>query len=196
MKKAYIITGYGASPSDHWFNSVKQTLEEEGIQTTISQMPDPDRPNITTWLNYMDTLLAEADEDTVIIAHSLGCITLVRHLLAKQPLPHVKGLVFVSPFAAPLPTLPMLDTFIDTAVDISRLKTIAPFRDVIISTNDTIVPPRLSREFAAAIGATIHSVENGGHFLAEDTYTTFSDVATIVTEDFRQSSNLHLGSKK
>lgn len=185
MKKVYIITGYGASSADHWFNSVKQMLEQRDIQTTIAQMPRPDQPDVSAWLKYMDSLLVDIDKDTVIVAHSLGCITLVRHLLARQLTPHVKGLIFVSPFANKLATLPILDTFIDSALDISKIKECAAHRDVIVSTNDTIVPPMLSLEFAKTIDATVHTVENGGHFLAEDQYTTFEDVVNLVIKDFK-----------
>lgn len=184
MKKAYIITGYAASPTDHWFGSVKQALEREGIKTTIAHMPHADQPEVSAWLTYMDRLLSDVDQETVIIAHSLGSITLVRHLLARRPASHIKGLIFVSPFADRLPTLPALNTFIDPTIDVSLIRDIAAHRDVIVSTNDTIVPSALSLKFAKTIDAHTHTIENGGHFLAEDQYTSFKYLADMVMQYF------------
>lgn len=187
MKKVYIITGYGATAQDHWFVAVRDALHARGVHAEIAAMPNPNEPDIKAWLAYMGTFLADIDDDTIIIAHSLGCITTMRYLSAQSNDVHLKGLILVSPFAEKLPSLPVLDSFTNEPIDLKRIRGIADECEVIVSTNDAIVPSSLSYRFAEAIQGTIHAVEDAGHFLAEDGYTTFDLVSQLTIEAFGRS---------
>jgi len=88
--------------------------------------------------------------------------------------------VLVSPFAEKLPNLPQLDEFSYGKVDIAKVKSYADTCKIIVSDNDTIVSPEATRRFAAAAGVAVYEIKSGGHFLAEDGYTTFPALAREV----------------
>ena len=50
-KKVYIIHGYAATPTDHWFQYVKQILENEDIVVSILEMPDSTHPTLNSKAN-------------------------------------------------------------------------------------------------------------------------------------------------
>jgi predicted alpha/beta hydrolase family esterase len=181
MKKAYIVTGYGATDKDHWFESVQNTLQGRGIQTKIARLPHPDQPDLDDWLEYLRHFLIDLDKETVIIAHSLGCITTIRYLIQAHPM-HLRGLILVSPFAEKLPSLPELDEFTKGTIKLRAVIELADIREVIVSTNDSIVPPVLSRTFAGDIQAGIHTIKEAGHFLASDGYVHHSLVSRLTID--------------
>lgn len=66
-------------------------------------------------------MIGTPDRNTLLIAHSLGTISLLHYLSATRPTA-VGGLVLVAGFGAHLPELPIIGGFdIDTYIDHARL---------------------------------------------------------------------------
>ncbi|GAA1200653.1 hypothetical protein LY12_002982 [Prauserella alba] len=72
-----------------------------------------------------------------MVAHSLGCITVLRHLASLTAPWHLGTLVLVSGFVDPLPTLPDLDSFIGDGVGPAGI------REHVGSLTLLQVPPRI-----------------------------------------------------
>lgn len=78
--RAFIIHGYLGYPGEAWLPWLKVQLEKRGYQVSLPAMPNPDRPTIPEWLAFIANLVGEPDEGTVMIAHSLGCVAVLRYL--------------------------------------------------------------------------------------------------------------------
>jgi hypothetical protein len=173
---AYIIHGYGASPTDHWFPWLQARLQAEGIPTTVPPMPDSEHPNVVAWQETLAATIGTPKRDTLLIAHSLGTISLLHYLSAIRPAA-VGGIVLVAGFGARLPELPSIGGFnIDAYIDRIRLddailRHFAPHMHHLISDNDYVVAPANSRALAARIGGTVHELARHGHFLSADGIT-------------------------
>jgi len=92
MTNYFIIPGYGGSGSDHW-----QTYFEE-TQTNFQRIEqrDWDNPNIVEWAETVDKAIAGYDpESVVLVAHSLGCLTVVEW--AKHYNRKIKAALLVAP---------------------------------------------------------------------------------------------------
>jgi predicted alpha/beta hydrolase family esterase len=126
VRRVVIVHGYAATPTDHWFPWLAEQLRALGIHTAAADLPDPQAPERSAWLAATAAAIEAAgglDEHTHLIAHSLGCITVLRHLAALPPEPaptdpartaswRLGGLTLVAGFTGPLPALPQLDGYL------------------------------------------------------------------------------------
>lgn len=169
--KAFIIHGYTASPQANWFPWLAARLEEQGIQTRVLAMPDPHTPDPATWDAHLAASIGEADGHTLLVGHSLGCISALRYLHQHPPLNDLGGLLLVSGFDEPLDTLPELTPFVAQPLPLAHIRARLPRCALIASTDDTIVPPPSSHALAQRLQAPLHQIAQGGHFLDREGFT-------------------------
>ncbi|MED5619147.1 RBBP9/YdeN family alpha/beta hydrolase [Ideonella sp. BN130291] len=169
----YIVHGFDASPAHHWFPWLKQALQAQGHSASVVELPSPHEPDPTAWVQALQAQAAVLDRHTWFVAHSLGCIAVLRHLEQAPADAAIGGYVLVSGFNAPLAVLPQLDAFAKPDLDTPKLAAMAAYRSVIASSNDAGVPPALSQALAKDLDAKLVMVERGGHFLASEGFTEF-----------------------
>lgn len=175
-QRVFIIHGYGANPSSHWFPWLKQRLKAQGVPVAVIALPRSDAPDFDQWQATLHAAIGMPQANDIFIAHSLGTISTLHHLSAHKPA-RIGGLVLVSGFGSHLPQLPTIngysvDAYIDRAqLDTAYLHTITPHIHHIISGNDPIVAPEESLKLAQQLGGAVTHVPRGGHFLAEDGFT-------------------------
>lgn len=168
--RVYIVHGYAASPADHWFPWLRDKLLTQGVDVSLLALPDATSPHPAEWHEFLAAEVDRYDRNTFFVAHSLGCVALLRLLQAESAGRKIGGIVLVSGFVDPLPQLPQLDGFTSGELDLERIADVATRRVVVAARDDTIVPYRLSETLARALRAPLLSVDNGGHFLASDGY--------------------------
>ncbi|MFK4436529.1 putative alpha/beta hydrolase family esterase [Paenibacillus sp. RC21] len=185
-KQVYIIHGYTASPSDHWFPWLQDKLQEDGVSVDILDMPNSQAPQLHEWTQQLLSSIEVLHKDTYFVGHSLGCVSILRYLQQVSIPEQLGGLVFVSGFTDPVPTLPSLDEFTTDKLDYEQIMDSVKMRTVIASKDDTIVPFALSKKLAKDIQADFHEVEHGGHFLERDGFTSLP-IAYQVLMDMMKS---------
>lgn len=77
-KQVYIIHGYRASSTNHWFPWLKKRLLADGVQADILNMPNPLQPRLEDWLDTLSLYQHTLHENTYLVAHSLGCPAILR----------------------------------------------------------------------------------------------------------------------
>lgn len=182
--RVYIIHGYLASPQDHWFPWLEERLTREGAAVTILPMPNSSEPDASAWIRFVETNVGLPDKNTFFIAHSLGCITLLRYLESLDSDRRIGGFVFVSGFSDSVETLPQLDEFTGKPLDYDRIVGISPYRSDIASLDDSIVPYGHTERLSRLLDSNLRTVGNGGHFLASDGFTqlpeAYEELAAII----------------
>ncbi|MBD1229364.1 serine hydrolase family protein [Xenorhabdus griffiniae] len=180
-KRIIIVHGYTASPSSHWFPWLKEKLTEQGAEVIIPTMPDTSSPKPEAWAKMLMDVVSKADKDSIFVGHSLGCITLLRHLesIRSQHL-HIGGYILVSGFDSPQITLPELNSFVVEPLDYAFLREITEHRFSLISSNDEIVSPQSSLALAHSLQTELINIDNGGHFLDRDGFTRLLPVYDIL----------------
>lgn len=175
-KRVIIVHGYTASPAANWFPWLRETLAAEGAEVLLPAMPDSQAPQPLAWAQTLAQLLPQADTSTLLVGHSLGCIALLHHLQSMPSGTRVGGYVLVSGFDCGLSTLPELAAFTANPLDYAVLRQRAAHRASIMSTDDAIVAPQVSRQLAAALETRIVEISGGGHFLDREGYTRLPPV--------------------
>jgi predicted alpha/beta hydrolase family esterase len=158
-----VAHGYLADPSRHWFPWL---VEHYGADTlSVLELPDPDEPDLERWVHAASAGVGDIDEETVLLGHSLGCVTLL-HVLNRREQPwRLGGLVLVSGFVDRLPNLPKLDPFTEEPLDLDRVRRRTATRHVVRSDDDGTVDPALTDRMAALLDAPVTVVPGGGHFV-------------------------------
>ncbi|MET4097599.1 alpha/beta hydrolase [Arthrobacter sp. UYCu712] len=183
VQRVVIVHGYAAAPDAHWFPWLQSTLQAEGIVATVAPLPNSDAPEAAAWEDVVSAELGVPDVGTVIVAHSLGAITALR-VLAALPEPwELGGLVLVSGFTRPLESLPVLDGYLATDVDVERVARSIGERAVIRSDADPFVPTAASDDLAKRLCAQLHVQPGAGHFLTEDGVTSLPAVLDLARID-------------
>lgn len=173
--KVYIVHGYTASPDKHWFPWLARELESIGVACERLAMPDSDNPTPEKWVAFLEQHV-QMDEKTIIVGHSLGCITWLNFLAKQQLTP--AGAILVSGFYQPLHTLPELAPF---AEFYAKQPTLTAFPcKVVAALDDHIVPHQYSDALAQHLQADYFRLNHGGHFLDREGWTAFPLVLALL----------------
>ncbi|KXV62641.1 hypothetical protein AD949_10865 [Acetobacter orleanensis] len=177
-----IVHGYRATPEAHWFPWLKAQLEQTGAKVHVPALPSSQAPDPQIWAETLNTVLPHLTPQTVLIGHSLGCITLLRHLLSRPVGETLGGYVLISGFDQPLEALPHLNGFTDCPLDYDALRRLSAFRASVFSDNDLVVAPQCSRSLAASLQTTTLEVPGGGHFLGREGFEQFPALLDLLQQ--------------
>jgi predicted alpha/beta hydrolase family esterase len=180
-RRAVIFHGYRATPEDHWFGWLAEQLDSVGISAHIPPLPDPASPDRDRWQTGVAAVLGTTGPDTIVVAHSLGCLAVLRHLATLTGPWRLGTLVLVSGFVDPLPALPVLDGFVADGVMLSTMQDHVESISILRSDDDPIVPPAHTDRLARLLDASVQIVPGAGHFLTADGVTSLPAVLDAVT---------------
>jgi predicted alpha/beta hydrolase family esterase len=158
----FIVPGLGNSGPDHWQTYFERVHPEF---TRIAQR-EWDAPDRTEWVTTIEQVLAGEDlSQVVLIAHSLGCIT-VAHWAATYG-HRIKGALLVAPSDVETPHYAAFPTTGFGPMPLQRL----PFPSkVVTSTTDQWVTEARAQQFAEAWGSELIVVGAAGHINASSGY--------------------------
>ncbi|NNH04050.1 RBBP9/YdeN family alpha/beta hydrolase [Microbacterium ulmi] len=148
-----MVPGIGGSGAGHW----QSRWQADHLSRADRIAPlSWDEPRLDDWLDAIDRSMTT---DTVIVAHSLGCLAVARWLQserAKERLPLGAFLVAAPDRAAP--------TFPAAAATFTAVVAPLPVPAVVIgSVNDPYCTPAVAAELAAGWGARLVDVGPQGH---------------------------------
>ncbi len=79
-KRIFIIHGWDGYPEEGIFPWLKKELQDKGFEVFNPSMPDPKRPKMETWVQYLSEQIGEPDKNTFLFGHSIGFQTILRYL--------------------------------------------------------------------------------------------------------------------
>jgi predicted alpha/beta hydrolase family esterase len=173
-KRAIIIHQWMAGVDGDWRPWLKSELQKRGYEVLVPEMPDIDTPVIEKWVNKIAEVVGKPDTNTYFVGHSIGCQTILRYLeTIKTP---VGGAVFVAGWF----NLKNLESpeveeiakpWIETPIDLEKVRTILPKSTLIISDNDPFGCFEENTAKFTELGSKIVVMHNAGHISAEEGFT-------------------------
>ncbi len=168
----FIIHGTNGNPDEHWFQWLKAKLEKLGHEVYVPQFPGYEQQNLDNWLKVISIYNNKLD-DSIIIAHSVGCAFVldVIELLDVKP----KCCFLVAGFTGPL----HIDydavnkTLAERDFDWAKIKENCSKFVIYQSTDDPYVPVKKGEELAANLGSELIMVKDADHFGAQRGYDRF-----------------------
>lgn len=151
-----ILPGIGNSGSEHW----QSRWEAMSPSFTRVVQREWDEPVCADWVTSLEQAVAHAGPDTVLVAHSLGCL-LVAHWSASSSR-RIRAALLVAP---PDPAAP---SFPQRAVGFAPVpKRHLPFRSIVVaSTTDPYASLEYARQCASHWGSGFVNIGAAGHINA------------------------------
>ncbi|TDB62173.1 RBBP9/YdeN family alpha/beta hydrolase [Photorhabdus khanii] len=178
-----IVHGFLAAPNRHWFPWLKGQYERLNTSVIVPEMPESHAPSPHLWQERLQQSIPNPNERTLFIGHSLGCIATLRYIASLPDDVTIGGVVLISGFSEKLPTLPELSAFTDVSLDFRLLIQKIERRVAILSLNDEIVPPQFTLDLSQQLCAELYGFPDGGHFLDDDGFTTFSNLEKVLKDN-------------
>jgi len=181
-----LVHGSGGHACRHWYPWLYQELHDKrDYEILVPCFPShDDNQRYDRWAAIMDSYADLIDENTVVIAHSLGPVFISNWLIDRGQ--KVKGVYFI----APVRRTPEVDinalakqhkSFYEKPVELEKLADLAPRRTVIHSDADAWVDPELSKEFARKIQAqTVIEMPGRGHFVQPEGMWDFPELLEML----------------
>jgi len=179
MRRVILVHGWDGHTEEGWFPRFRKDLEEQGFVVTIPAMDPADAPSRDVWVPQLATTVGTPDEDTYLVGHSAGCITILRYL---EGLPgHVKvgGVVLVAGFTDNL-GFEELKNYFTTPIDWTKIRAKADGFVAIHSDNDKYVPLSHADVFNRELGAVVMVLRNRAHFAGSDGTTELPEARDAV----------------
>lgn len=174
LMKVFIIHGYQSSPEQHWFPWLATKIEQMGSQCEIVHLKGSDQPNFATWRQNLEAQVHPLNEQTIIVAHSLGCISVLDYLSEALNGRLIKAIFMIAGFNEKLTALPELNQFVQQAkLNDALLRFRIQQRYSLFSCNDPFVPAPLSIRFGQLLNAQMIEVKKAGHFMQSDGLSEF-----------------------
>jgi hypothetical protein len=96
--KIYIIHGWDGTPDEPMLSWLKSSIEELGAVEVIAPfMPNPEKPNISSWTSLLEEEMTENDT-CIFISHSIGCQAVLRFIEKTKKSLDILGLVLIAPW--------------------------------------------------------------------------------------------------
>lgn len=177
MPQVYVIHGYTASPEENWFPWIAQKAQQEKISLKVLRLDPSTTPKLEVWQQQIEEQIEGINENSIFIAHSLGCLASLHFLSKKLKQQKIKQLVLVAGFNGRLGRLDEVNPFIDAAeINVECLKQQIEHRVVIYSQGDDRVLPKFSLEQAQSLEATVIAAQHQGHFIDSQGCTEIPEV--------------------
>ena len=178
MKKVvYIIHGWDGSPKEPMHLWLKEELKKKRFKVIVPLMPGKSKPRIEKWIDKLNKIIKEPNENTFFIGHSIGCQAILRYLEQLKSDISIGGLVFVAPWMKldkktikeeGEEVMKIAKSWEETPIDWNKVKIHANKVICILSDNDPYVPLSNAELFKENLGAEIIIEHNKGHYTESD----------------------------
>ena len=186
MAMIFMFHGTGGTPDDNWFPWLKKELEERHHTVIVPALPSSDHPKLEVWMQGLQESMEAADEDTILIGHSLGG-TLVLRILEKLPCT-VRACFLVAPVSEMMGNDfdSLVSTFIDHPFDWMKIKNHTAVRKIFHADDDPYIPLSHARKLANNIDASLTVIAGGKHLNANAGFHTFPLLRGAVEESLKR----------
>lgn len=171
MKRAILVHGWGGYPQEGWLPWLKKELEDQHFAVQVPQLPDTENPHINTWIPALAEVVGTPDAQTFFVGHSMGAEAIARYLETLPEGVTVGGAVFVAGFFKRLTNLwggekerEIASHWLDTPLDLSKVRQHLPRSVAIFSDNDKWVPLDNADDFREQLASEIIVEHERGHF--------------------------------
>ena len=181
--RAFIIHGYLGYPGEAWLPWLKAELERRAYEVALPAMPNPDRPTIPEWVDFIANLVGEPDRNTVLIAHSLGVNAVARYLetLGRAGKSVARTVFVAGSYPSGMTEAEaeartggdaVLTPWLVLGVDVASVRRAAGRCTVILSDDDPYIPFEHARaSFQGKLDAEVIVEHHKGHFNEDDHLT-------------------------
>lgn len=182
MKNIILIHGYNGIPKIYdWLN---KELSEIGCNIIIPNFPTKDGVKVELWKSIFDKYIKEINENTIIVAHSIGNEFIIKYLSEINK--KVKMYIGLAGFSEVFECEGKEDLnraikeFLVTEKEINKFIGLVNKRHCIYSNDDHIVPYEVLKRYSTVINAEPQLIMNIGHMGGKSGLEKIPEVLDII----------------
>ncbi len=177
--KAFIFHCWGGDSRSCWRGWLADKLREKGMEVIAPDFPDTENPSLEKWLATVREHVKEFDEDWILVAHSLGCPTILRLLETFGEEEKVRAAILVAAFAKDL-GIPEIKNFVAKKFDWEKIKRKCDRFIVINSDNDPFIKLSEGERVANLLRGELIVAHGAGHINEGAGYTKYERLLEII----------------
>ena len=165
--RVVLMHGKDTDPSKKWYPWLAQEMKARGIDFAAPVLPSPGNPHVAAWLAVLE--MTRPDEDTVLIGHSRGGVTILRWLERLPAGKRVRKVILVAVNSGRLQDKAIPEEsnhgfYTEAGYDCVAIKQHCADFVVLHSRDDQWVPFSAGEYNAQALGAEFVALDGRGHF--------------------------------
>lgn len=162
-----VVPGWQGSGDGHWQTWLEDQLQAAGRQTVRPAFASLDEPELADWLGALRTAIAELPADGYdVVAHSLGAVTWLHHVVVPGASPRPARVALVSP-PSPRTTVPQIAEFFPPPLDVDAVRHAADGTVLIAGDDDPYLPEGIAVAYGLPLKIATTVVPGGGHLNVE-----------------------------
>lgn len=180
MDKYLILHGYNGSNEGHWQHFLYNDLKNLNKKVYFPQFPNNSHPNLEKWINYLNKFKNKIDENTTIIAHSMGVILWLHYISRYNNIKAKKIILVAPPSNEFLLSNENTISFSNFNLNGNLLKKISKDNLLIASTNDEYCTETAKEVFVKPLEINyIELPPKAGHINIKSGYGKWNDILNI-----------------
>jgi hypothetical protein len=166
----FIVPRWAGRPDTDFYSWLEGQVREarQGITSVRTlDMPNPAQPTIEAWVGALSKAVGPTPEpSTLLMGHSVGCQTVIRYLATLPPGRVIDGVLLVAAWWDVDKPWESIVPWIETPVDLARVRAAARRFVVLMSDNDpfTADHARNRRLWEERLGAEVVLAPGARHF--------------------------------
>ena len=189
QKRVFIIHGWDGYPEEGIFPWLKKELQGRGFSVFNPSMPEPLRPKIKAWVEFLKEQIGTPDKDTFLFGHSIGAQTILRYLESLPENTKIGGAVFLAGWVhlaeeanETEEDAKIAEPWLKTPLDWVKIKSRTNKFVGIFSDNDRLVPISDAKIFERNLGAKTIIEHRKEHFSGSGGIKELSSALEAVLE--------------
>lgn len=177
------------TPTEPRYQETKKEIEPQGFEVNVLAMPNPEEPEISSWVSTLSQAVGKPDEETFFLGNSVGCQTILRYLESLEEDTKVGGAVFSAGWVNLLPEAledeedaAVAEPWLETPPNFNKVTTHTNKFTAIFSDNDPYVPLTDKDIFKEKLDAKIIVENNKDHFPGYDKGENYMVVVEEILE--------------
>ncbi len=164
--QAVLVHGYKGFPENNWFPWLRRELEARGWTIHAPQLPLAAWPRRPAWIPALVDVLRPLDpSQTVLIGHSLGCVSILYALETLRPSTPFAAGVLCAGFGRDFRKTDRLVHWFTPPPDLAAIRPFVRRWTCVHSSDDPIVPFAEGEWLAGQLGADLVRLEGKGHLM-------------------------------
>lgn len=156
-----LVHGWEGSSTKNWFPWIAGKLSATKYWVIPMTMPNPNSPKKADWIKHLQDHV-EPDSKTIFVAHSIGCMAVLRYL--ENISDKVDAAILVAPFTENEKKYKTIQSFFVDTLKWDKIKRNCPKIYTIHSDDDPYVSSWQRLPFIENLNATSFVEKGKGHF--------------------------------